>query len=109
MKIHELKLDEKYFDLVRNGTKTFEIRKNDRDYRVGDLLALSRYDSKLKSYRQNTFFLKPGVVDSVHEADTIFKRVSYVTDFEQKDGYVVLGLSDELVLSSEPVAEDVDD
>ncbi|GAP05095.1 DUF3850 domain-containing protein, partial [Fructobacillus tropaeoli] len=34
MKVHELKLDEKYFVLVNNGLKTFEIRKNDRDYHV---------------------------------------------------------------------------
>lgn len=40
MKIHELKLDTFYFDDVKSGLKTFEIRKNDRDYQVGDLLSL---------------------------------------------------------------------
>lgn len=38
MKIHELKIKEEYYqDLIR-GRKSFELRKNDRDYKVGDLI-----------------------------------------------------------------------
>jgi hypothetical protein len=37
---HELKTDPKVFDQVMDGTKTFEIRKNDRGYKVGDELLL---------------------------------------------------------------------
>lgn len=40
MKIHELKLDTKYFDDVKSGKKNFEIRENDRDFKVGDILNL---------------------------------------------------------------------
>ena len=36
MTTHRLKIHEQYADAVLNGTKTFEIRKNDRGYRVGD-------------------------------------------------------------------------
>ena len=36
MKIHELKTLPEYFDAVFMGKKNFEIRKNDRDYKVGD-------------------------------------------------------------------------
>lgn len=43
MKIHELKLDIKYFDEVKRGKKNFEIRKNDRDFMVGDILELKAY------------------------------------------------------------------
>lgn len=39
---HRLKLNDRYFDAVANGTKTFEIRKDDRGYRVGDTLVLYR-------------------------------------------------------------------
>ncbi|CAK1233951.1 hypothetical protein LMG30234_GAICNKDF_00564 [Fructobacillus fructosus] len=94
MKVHELKLDEKYFDLVDTGVKTFEIRKNDRDYRVGDLLALSIYDSDSNCYKQKPIPWYPDrdEVDSVHEADTILRKIIYMTDYEQKDGYVVLGI-----------------
>jgi len=36
MKIHHLKLHEDYCDDALSGRKPFEIRKNDRDYQVGD-------------------------------------------------------------------------
>ena len=39
---HQMKLNDRYFDAVANGTKTFEIRKDDRGFRVGDVLELYR-------------------------------------------------------------------
>lgn len=39
MKTHRLKVFIKYADAIMNGTKTFEIRKNDRGYEVGDKTA----------------------------------------------------------------------
>jgi len=39
---HELKTDPLVFDAVKEGRKTFEIRKNDRDYHVGDTLFLRK-------------------------------------------------------------------
>ena len=41
--IHSLKIKSEYFEKVISGEKTFEVRKNDRDFRVGDLLALNEY------------------------------------------------------------------
>ena len=38
MKLHELKILHKYLLDVDLGKKTFELRKNDRDYQVGDLI-----------------------------------------------------------------------
>ena len=38
MKIHNLKIEEEYLNAIKNGSKTFEIRYNDRDYQVGDIL-----------------------------------------------------------------------
>lgn len=40
MKTHELKTDPAVFQSVWEGIKKFEIRKNDRDFSVGDLLTL---------------------------------------------------------------------
>lgn len=42
--IHELKTVQPYFDDVASGNKTFEVRKNDREFMVGDFLALNEYD-----------------------------------------------------------------
>lgn len=50
MKIHELKLDIKYFDAVKNGNKNFELRKNDRDYQVGDILELKAWTEDTEKY-----------------------------------------------------------
>lgn len=36
MTTHRLKIQERYADAVLNGTKTFEVRKNDRNFKVGD-------------------------------------------------------------------------
>ena len=38
MKLHELKIKHEYLIEVVMGRKTFELRKNDKDYQVGDLI-----------------------------------------------------------------------
>ena len=38
MSVHKIKIKKKYYDAVLSGEKTFEIRKNDRDYQVGDII-----------------------------------------------------------------------
>ncbi|WP_032470160.1 DUF3850 domain-containing protein [Vibrio metoecus] len=40
-KHHTLKIEPRYLDAVLSGLKTFEIRKNDRDYCVGDTFVLT--------------------------------------------------------------------
>ena len=42
--IHELKIYPDYFTDVITGEKSFEIRKNDRPFQKGDLLALNEWD-----------------------------------------------------------------
>lgn len=44
--IHELKIYTEFFNDVLSGRKTFEIRKNDRPFQVGDLLALNEFDGQ---------------------------------------------------------------
>ena len=41
---HELKILPQYFEEVWNENKTFELRKDDRDYKVGDTLRLLEFD-----------------------------------------------------------------
>jgi len=39
--IHQLKIERQYFQQIILGEKTFEVRKNDRDFHVGDYLGLN--------------------------------------------------------------------
>lgn len=38
--MHDLKIESCYFDAILSGEKTWELRKNDRNFRCGDLLCL---------------------------------------------------------------------
>lgn len=40
---HRLKIWPKYFYRVQAGTKTFEVRKNDRDYQTSDVVILQEW------------------------------------------------------------------
>lgn len=75
---HELKCYSQYFQRICSGQKTFEIRKNDRDFQVGDILHLREFD------------MKDGLPD--YGPDSRRVKIVYMTDFEQKEGYVVLGI-----------------
>ncbi len=48
MKLHELKIKHKYLVDIARGVKTFELRKNDRDYQVGDLIHFIDIDLEQK-------------------------------------------------------------
>lgn len=82
---HRLKIVEPFTTAVRSGAKKFEIRKNDRSFKVGDILMLEPYCLKTKKH----------VVGESHydiNAFPMIRRISYMTDYEQKEGYVVLSL-----------------
>lgn len=43
-KTHKIKIWPSYFAAIERGDKTFEWRRNDRDYAVGDMLVLREWD-----------------------------------------------------------------
>ncbi len=74
---HDLKILPVYMDRIMSGEKRFEIRKNDRDFQAGDTFNL------LEGY--------PGAQSHMWNATgrVYFGTITYVTNYEQKDGYVV--------------------
>ena len=74
MKVKTLKTKPKYFEMQLKGQKNFEVRKNDRDFQVGDILCLEEFD---RDYTMRFFHVE----------------VNWVIDDSEycKDGYVVLG------------------
>lgn len=57
-KTHELKIYPKYFKAILDGKKTFEIRKDDRDFQVGDSIVLKEWDNIKYSGREIQAIIK---------------------------------------------------
>ena len=51
---HNLKIFPQYFEAIKCGEKTFEVRKKDRNYQVGDYLILKEWDGMTCSGREIT-------------------------------------------------------
>lgn len=47
---HHLKTWPRFYENVASGAKTFEIRKDDRDFNAGDVLVLQEYEPDAKAY-----------------------------------------------------------
>lgn len=77
-KVHDVKLGTTFFDDVKTGRKTFELRKNDRGYKEGDTIVLHEYK------------------DGTMTGRTITKKIVYMLeDFTGlEDGYCILGLGE---------------
>lgn len=71
--LHNLKINKEFFTPVLEQIKTFEIRKNDRDFHVGDKVVLNEWDDEKKHYTGRKTNIE----------------IIYITDYEQKDNYVV--------------------
>lgn len=51
MKVHKLKIIQPFFNDVFFNRKEFEVRKNDRDYQVGDRLQLIEFGENIENPR----------------------------------------------------------
>ena len=76
--IHALKQLPEYFKPVVDGIKGFEVRKNDRPFQVGDLLALNEWDAEMERYTGRSCLVY---------IDYILNDEAYC-----KEGYVILGI-----------------
>ena len=78
--VHDLKCWPEFFAAVRDGFKPFEVRKADRDFRVGDTLRLWEFDP----------------AHAIHTGKYFDRRVTYALaggQFGVEEGHVVLGLA----------------
>ena len=50
---HQLKIKDNYLERLLDGTKKAEIRLNDRDYQLGDILEFKKYESLGEVYIHN--------------------------------------------------------
>ncbi|MNE84633.1 hypothetical protein D3C80_1815570 [compost metagenome] len=76
--IHELKTWPEHFENVWNLSKPFELRKNDRNYQLGDILILKEFEWQNQKYT--------GRVQNV-EVTSILKNFKGI-----EKGYCILGI-----------------
>ena len=90
MKLHEIKLLEQYAKAKKDGIKPFEIRKNDRDFKVGDIVKYNIVENYTEPYPPNRTLTRESHNKELtnYFNNRVFK-IKYITDYEQKDGYVV--------------------
>lgn len=77
--IHELKTLPEFFEAIISGKKKFEIRRADRPFHEGDLLALNEYDSALKCWTGRSCIV----------------RIDYILDDKEycKSGYITMSFT----------------
>jgi hypothetical protein len=98
---HELKVWPQFFDALLSGDKTFEVRKDDRGFHVGDVLWLREYRPEQKCYSghcelngcmgENMCPRKP----AFYTGRELRLSVTYILAGRPwlADGYVVMGLA----------------
>lgn len=77
---HHLKIEEAYFEDSIIGRKRFEVRYNDRGYQKGDTITLHEIRDVYKNYTNR----------KIHGV------ITYVTNYAQKDGWVVFGWEEQI-------------
>lgn len=78
---HALKTWPLFFKSVKDGTKQFELRKNDRQFKLGDTLLLQEYNPQEKKYTGEEW---EGTIIYVFSDES----------FGLKKGYVLLGIKE---------------
>jgi hypothetical protein len=77
---HMLKVEPPYFAALADGSKPFEVRRNDRAYQRGDLLVLREWHSALAG------------VDGCHECRRVAKRDHYTgSEVQRRVTFVYAG------------------
>ena len=75
--IHQVKCKSNYYEQIVNQNKEFEVRKSDRNFKVGEFLGINEIDRKGKETRR-----------------CVVCKINYILDDREycKEGYVILGI-----------------
>jgi hypothetical protein len=88
MKLHKLKLETKYYQDVISGKKTFEIRKNDRNFQIGDYVEFTEV-----VYANDPLEIETGRVSDQYMITYIFDGGQGV-QFGLSNGFCVLQIKE---------------
>ena len=76
--LHELKTYPKYFQETIEGNKLFEIRKNDRNFQVGDVLLLKEWDNIKYTGREVGAMVRYGLIQSQRSCHSLLMAGAYM-------------------------------
>lgn len=79
--LHELKIYPDYFKAVIERRKTFEVRRNDRDFKVGDEVVLREYDPYADKYTGRIWY---GDITYILDNDLYCKRGLVIMSIVEK-------------------------
>jgi predicted RNA-binding Zn-ribbon protein involved in translation (DUF1610 family) len=84
---HELKIAPKYFEYVKDWSKPFELRKNDRNYQPGDIVILKEFS----------------IISGIYSGRQAIRKISYVLkncpEYGLDKDYCIIGFA------FEPIAD----
>jgi len=82
---HELKLSRVYFKHVKSGKKTFEIRKNDRNYRLNDTI----------EFLETMFRFSEMKWSEIYTSERFYAQITYVLNAVQglHSDYCIFGIN----------------
>lgn len=69
---HELKIWPQYFEPVIEGRKTFEVRKNDRDFQEMDIVTLKEWDQHTQEYTGQFAQFEIGYMLPINDGYVVF-------------------------------------
>ena len=81
---HKIKLLKEYVEPILRGDKTFEITRNDRNYKTGDTVQFLPVENR------------DGETVRIHIADIEKKvyQIMWLTDFGMQEGYVAFSIKE---------------
>ena len=94
--IHELRISPWSFDAVLSGAKPFEVRPDDRGYKVGDILILREWDASLLEQSPSPLMgVPPNLTPDCYTGRVAHRIVTYILrhdDYPEAicEGYCVL-------------------
>lgn len=96
--IHTVKCYPEHFGKLKSGEKTFEVRKNDRPYVVGDYLAVNEFasaDPYEEVFEELLEYFSREADNGRYSGDCLLFKITYILDNPQfcKEGMVILGLA----------------
>ena len=97
--IHAVKCLPDYFKALKDGSKTFEVRKKDRPYRVGDFLAVNEFIPESIDPYDDFMEMQPPDAQKadggLYTGENLIFKITYILSDKEfcREGMVILGIA----------------